>query len=86
MKLLTKEVKIGLAGVAALTVLFFGLNFLKGINLFKSGTTYYVEFKNIAGLVTSTPVYVNGYSVGLVREIKYDFEKRGNSKYCHKHS
>ena len=77
MKYLTKEVKIGITGIVALAVLVLGINFLKGINLFKSGSDYYVRFDNIAGLVTSTPIYANGYSVGLVRNISYDYESSG---------
>lgn len=77
MKYLTKEVKIGLTGIVAVAVLVFGINFLKGINMFKSGSGYYVEFENIAGLVTSSPVYANGFSVGLVRDIYYDYNSLG---------
>ena len=36
MKLITKEVRIGIAGVAALCLLVFGINYLKGINMFKA--------------------------------------------------
>ncbi len=77
MKYLTKEVKIGLTGIVAVAVLVFGINFLKGINMFKSGSGYYVEFENIAGLVTSSPVYANGFSIGLVRDIYYDYNSLG---------
>ena len=77
MKYLTKEVKIGLTGIVAVAVLVFGINFLKGINMFKSGSGYYVDFENIAGLVTSSPVYANGFSVGLVRDIYYDYNSLG---------
>lgn len=77
MKYLTKEVKIGLTGIVAVAVLVFGINFLKGINMFKSSSGYYVEFENIAGLVTSSPVYANGFSIGLVRDIYYDYNSLG---------
>ena len=78
MKFWTKEAKIGLTGIVAIALLVCGVNFLKGINLFKSGVAYYVEFENIAGLVTSSPVYANGFGVGIVRDIQYDFEHSGN--------
>lgn len=45
-----KEIKIALIACAALVVLFFGLNFLKGLNLFTTDTNYYITFKNISGL------------------------------------
>ena len=74
MKYWTKEVKIGVTGIVAIALLVFGINFLKGINLLKSGSGYYVEFEDIAGLVNSSPVYANGFSVGIVRNIDYDYE------------
>lgn len=78
MKYWTKEAKIGVTGVLAIALLVCGVNFLKGINLFKSGVGYYVAFENIAGLVNSSPVYANGFGVGIVRSIQYDFEHSGN--------
>ena len=78
MKYLTKEVKIGIPGIVAIAVLVYGLNFLKGINVFKAGNGYYVEFEDIAGLVTSSPVYADGYGIGLVREIQYDYRNPGH--------
>lgn len=77
-KYFTKEVKIGLAGIIAIAVLIYGINFLKGINMFKAGTGYYVEFENIAGLVNSSPVYADGFGVGLVRQIHYNYNKPGH--------
>lgn len=71
-----KETKIALTAVVALVLLFVGLNFLKGINVFKATNTYYVKFKDVAGLAVSNPVYANGYPVGIVRTINYDY-KRG---------
>ena len=42
---MTKEVKIGLIGIAALAMLIFGINYLKGINMFQSANYYYVEYR-----------------------------------------
>ena len=73
-----KEVKIGLTGIIAIAVLFLGLNFLKGINLFKSTNSYYISFSDAKGLTQSSPVYANGYNIGIVREIIYDYTNPGN--------
>ena len=54
---MTKEVKIGLIGIAALAMLIFGINYLKGINMFQSANYYYVEYTNINGLAGSSPVF-----------------------------
>lgn len=70
-----KEVKIALTAVVALVLLFIGLNFLKGINVFQSTNTYYVKFKDVAGLAVSNPVYANGYPVGIVRTVSYDYNR-----------
>lgn len=78
MKHFTKEVKIGLTGVVAIAALFLGLNFLKGINLFQSSNTYYIAFADIKGLAQSGPVYANGYKIGTVRHIAYDYSRLGN--------
>lgn len=69
----SKEVKIALTAIVATVLLIVGINFLKGVNVFKSSNSYYVRFTDVAGLVVSTPVYANGYPVGIVREVQYDY-------------
>ena len=56
MKYLTREVKIGIAGVVALALVFLGINFLRGINLFKPSNYFFIEFSNAKGLSKSSPV------------------------------
>ncbi len=55
MKFFTKEVKIALVAIVGVILLFFGMNFLKGLNLFSSSSDYYVEFEDISGLSSSSP-------------------------------
>lgn len=73
MKIWTKEVKIALTAIVALVCVFVGINFLKGINIFESSNTYYVKFRDCAGLQVTNPVYANGFPVGIVREINYNY-------------
>lgn len=73
-----KEYKIGLVGIAALVALFFGINFLKGRAVFNNNTDYLVRFSNGKGLVKSAQVYVDGFEVGTVSDIIYDYENPGN--------
>lgn len=75
---MTKEVKIGLIGITALAMLIFGINYLKGINMFKSANYYYVEYTNINGLAGSSPVFANGFKIGTVRSINYNYAKPGH--------
>ena len=78
MKFFTKEVKIALVAICGLVVLFFGMNFLKGLNLFSSATKYYISFKDISGLSASSPIYADGYQVGVVRGIMYNYNREGD--------
>lgn len=73
-----KEVKIGLIGIAALAMLIFGINYLKGVRMFQSSSCYYVEYTNINGLATSSPVFASGYKIGLVRDIEYNHANPGH--------
>lgn len=73
-----KEVKIGITGIIALVILFFGINFLKGKNLFSSTSIYYIKFTNAKGLSKSSNVYADGYNVGVVSDIIYDFDHPGS--------
>lgn len=82
MKYFTKEVRIALTAIVAIIILFVGINFLKGINVFKSSNTYYIRFSNINGLTVSSPVYANGYSVGIVRSIAYDYDRTDRVVVC----
>lgn len=75
-KYFTREVKIGIMAVVAIFILYFGLNYLKGIDIFSSVNVYYGRYENIGGLVPSSPVYVKGFKVGQVEQIKYDFSKK----------
>lgn len=71
------EVKIGITGVVALVALFLGINFLKGVNLFSSSEKYYISFANSKGLTKSSAVYADGYKVGIVSDIQYDYNHPG---------
>ena len=73
MKAFTKEVKIAIVAIVGAVILFFGMNFLKGLNLFSSTDDYFIEFKDISGLSSSSPIYADGYQVGTVKDVIYDY-------------
>lgn len=75
-KFFTREVKVGIMAFAAIFILYFGLNFLKGIDIFSPVNTYYARYENLGGLVPSSPVYVKGFKVGQVEGVNYDFSKK----------
>lgn len=74
----TKEAKIGIVTIFSLFLLYFGINYLKGVNLFKPVNHYYVSFNNVKDVTVSSPVFIEGFKVGLVREIKYDYATTDN--------
>lgn len=67
---LSKHALIGLAFIASLIMIYFGVNFLKGVNVFKHQKQYYAVFDDVSKLLISSPVYVKGYQVGLINEIR----------------
>ena len=79
-KLVNKELIIGISVIVALVVLFMGINYLKGVNLLNPTNFYYAEYDNVSGLEVSAPVTVNGFKVGQVREITYDYDHPGKIK------
>ena len=78
MKYITKEVRIGIAGIIALCVLVYGINWLKGIHMFQPSSYFYAKFQNVNGLTKSSPGFADGARVGIVRDIFYDYTNPGN--------
>ena len=81
---LSRELKIGIVAVITLAFLIWGVNFLKGIDIFKSSDTYYSMYDNIDGLIESGIVYLRGFKIGNVSEIKFD--SHGSGKIVVKYS
>ena len=75
---LNKESRIGLTVIIAIALFVWGLNYLKGINLLKQAQRYYVVYNQIDGLVTSAPVMLDGFQVGLVKSIDYQYNSPGH--------
>ncbi len=68
------EVKIAIVAILGIIILFFGMQFLKGSSLFSTDNIYNIKFDNISGLSTSSPIYSNGFKVGTVKGIEYDYK------------
>lgn len=77
---MTKEIKIALVAIVGLLIMYFGINFLKGINLFSSNTYYYITFDDVQGMGASTPIYADGYKVGTVDGIEFNYGETGPIK------
>ena len=77
---ITKEIKIALVAIVGILIMYFGINFLKGINLFSSNNYYYMTFDDIQGLGASTPIYADGYKVGTVDAVDFNYAQSGPIK------
>lgn len=77
MKLLTKEIQVSIVAIVGIVVLFFGLQFLKGLSIFSTNDTYYASFDDVTGLSVSSPIVADGYQVGVVSDIKFDYSRQG---------
>lgn len=76
-KTFNKEFAIGLSVIIAILILIFGIDYLKGINLFRPAHYYLAYYDNVDELTVSSPVLINGYKVGQVREVNFDYKKPG---------
>ena len=67
-----KEVKIGIFAFLMLLLLYWGINFLKGKNLFSSSHTFYTTFRDVDGLNVSGDVMFRGMKVGTITDIVFN--------------
>lgn len=77
-KFFSKEVLIAVAVLLSIGLLYWGINYLKGVNLFTPANFYKVSFARVNGLNVSAPVTINGFQVGLVSNVAYDYQNNGN--------
>ncbi|HMM11114.1 MAG TPA: MlaD family protein [Bacteroidales bacterium] len=66
-----KLILVGLSFVVALFVFFWGFNFLKGRDIFNRERIFFVEYREVSGLITSNPVLIRGFRVGQVKDIYF---------------
>lgn len=76
----SKEFSIGLSVIIALVIVYFGIEYLKGNNVFKPANYYTTTYSEVAGLAQSAPVMLNGYKVGIVRDVAYEYTNLGHVK------
>lgn len=76
MKLVSKEIQVALVAIVGVVILFFGLQFLKGLSIFSTNDVYYATFDDVTGLSKSSPVVADGYQVGVVTDIQFDYNRQ----------
>ena len=70
-----REIKVGVLAAVCLFLLFFGFNFLKGVNIFSPTNSFHGTYYNLHGLEEQAAVYIRGHKVGQVDAIHYDFAR-----------
>ena len=76
-KIFSKEMMIGLVTAITMVILYVGINYLKGINVFKPINHYFVRMPNVSDLHQSSPVYIDGFKIGVVNAV--DFQYNGSN-------
>lgn len=71
------EVVIGAVVIVILALVYFGVSFLKGVNIFSTQTRYYAVYDEIGGLEVSSPVIINGFKIGIVKSIELESNGSG---------
>ncbi len=66
-----KIIGLALLFIAAISLFVWGINFMKGKNIFSTERIFYAVYDKTAGLNINNPVIINGHQVGLVRNIKF---------------
>ncbi len=75
---ISKYIKLGIVIVFSITLFIWGLSYLKGHDFFKPVNYYYTRYHRVDGLQESSPVTVNGYRVGNVKNIEFADDESGD--------
>lgn len=67
---ISNEARVGIIGIVTIAVLIWGINYLKGRNIFNSNYTLYTFYQESGGLEISSPVLINGVKVGYIEDIQ----------------
>ena len=62
----SKELKIGIVVICAIAAFIWGLNFLKGSNLFSHKYVLYAVYPKIDNIIPATPLLISGFKIGQV--------------------
>ncbi len=74
---LSKEIKTGLLIVSTVAMGIYGLNYLKGYDMFSTSDEYYAVYADANGLMESNPILINGMRVGKIQHINFASDNSG---------
>jgi len=68
---ISREIKIGVIGLATIALFFWGIFFLQGTEIFSRQIAFYAVYDHIDELMETNPVTVNGVVIGQVSRIMF---------------
>ncbi|MDB4655860.1 MlaD family protein [Flavobacteriales bacterium] len=68
----SRELRTGFIAIATIFAFVWGYNFLKGNDIFSKQRVFYTAYTNVGGLTKSNSVTVNGFKVGLVKDVYFE--------------
>ena len=71
----SKSIKVGIISLITIFLIYFGMNFLKGVNVLNNGKILYAYYEDVAGLTEGNAITVKGYKIGTITDIKFDNER-----------
>lgn len=69
---ISKDAIIGLVVIISIGILIWGINFLKGLDVFTQDYNYYARYERIDGLKKSSPVTLKGFKIGQINNIQFE--------------
>ena len=69
-RIVNRKFLFGLVFIISLVMIYFGINFLKGVNVFNKQHRYYAVFDDVSMLLVSSPIYIKGYQIGLISDVE----------------
>lgn len=68
---LSREIKTAIIGIGGILLFILGFTYLKSSPIFDNSLTLYAIYDNVGGLQSGTNVSINGYKVGVVKDIHF---------------
>jgi len=68
---LSRELKTAILVLAGILLFVIGFNYLKSNSLLGTEKKYYVVYDHVGGLLSGTPVMINGLTVGTIKNIHF---------------
>ena len=71
----SKSIKVGILSIISIFLIYFGMNFLKGVNILSDGITLYAYYEDVSGLTEGNSITVKGHKIGSITNIEFDIER-----------